>query len=312
MTMKSFALIGAAGYVAPRHMKAISDVGGELKVAFDPKDSVGVLDSHFPDARFFVEFERFDRHIDKLRRSKDKIEYVSICSPNHLHDAHTRFALRSDADVICEKPLVLNPWNLDGLVEVSERTGHRINTILQLRLHPAIRALGDRVAAGHNIHDLDLTYHLARALVSRVMERRRRQSWRHRHEYRNPLFRHADSYLRPGAVEHRASSNVRACGWLSSSSAPASAGFFRSPQRDLPQSVRQGQTTWRSLKLDGEEVGFSDGFTNLHTDSYREILAGRGFGIDQVRPSVEIASAAHRQNRAQSWRTASDAAREQE
>src|SRR5215207_4065574 len=134
--MNSFALIGAAGYIAPRHMRAIKTVGGDLKVAFDPKDSVGVIDSHFPDARFFVEFERFDRYIDKARRSGEKIDYVSICSPNYLHDAHTRFALRSDADAICEKPLVLNPWNLDGLIEISESAGRKVYTILQLRLHP--------------------------------------------------------------------------------------------------------------------------------------------------------------------------------
>src|ERR1051325_4434130 len=157
--MKSFALIGAAGYVAPRHMRAIRDVGGDLKVALDPNDSVGVLDSYFPSTRFFTEFERFDRHIDKLRRANEPIDYISICSPNYLHDAHVRFALRSDANAICEKPLVLNPWNLDGLAEASQRSNRSINTILQLRLHPTIRALRERIAAKPSVtHNIDVTY----------------------------------------------------------------------------------------------------------------------------------------------------------
>src|SRR5262249_851971 len=156
---KSFALIGAAGYIAPRHMRAIKEVGGNLAVAFDPRDSVGVIDSHFPDARFFVEFERFDRHIDKLRREQAAIDYVSICSPNSLHDPHVRFALRSDADAICEKPLVLNPWNLDGLSDVAQRTNRTVSTILQLRLHPAIQALRRKIAEEPNTtHDVELSY----------------------------------------------------------------------------------------------------------------------------------------------------------
>src|SRR3954468_16495552 len=156
--MTAFALIGAAGYVAPRHMKAIKAVGGDLKVAFDPNDSVGVIDSYFPEANFFVEFERFDRHVDKLRRRNEKIDYVSICSPNYLHDAHCRFALRSDADAICEKPLVLNPWNVDALAEIERETGRRISTILQLRLHPAIVALRERFSASNERHKVELTY----------------------------------------------------------------------------------------------------------------------------------------------------------
>ena len=157
--LTSFALIGAAGYIAPRHMKAIKAISGDLKVAYDPNDSVGVIDSYFPDAHFFVEFERFDRHIDKLRRRGEKIDYVSICSPNYLHDAHCRFALRSGAAAICEKPLVLNPWNIDGLAEIEEETGNRISTILQLRLHPAIIALKERVAgSAKNEFAVELTY----------------------------------------------------------------------------------------------------------------------------------------------------------
>src|SRR5437763_14618635 len=161
--MTAFALIGAAGYVAPRHMKAMRAVGGDLKVAYDPNDSVGVIDSYFPDADFFVEFERFDRHVDKLRRRGEKIDYVSICSPNYLHDAHCRFALRSDADAICEKPLVLNPWNIDALAEIERESGRKVSTILQLRLHPAVQALKARIAAStKNDFAVDLTYIAAR------------------------------------------------------------------------------------------------------------------------------------------------------
>ena len=160
--MNNFALIGAGGYIAPRHMKAIRETGGRLVAAVDPNDSVGILDSHFPEADFFTEFERFDRHIDLLRRrgTEDRIDYVTICSPNYLHDSHMRFALRSGADAICEKPLVLNPWNLDGLAEVERDTGHRISTILQLRVHPAIIALRDRVLSGLRDKkcEVDLTY----------------------------------------------------------------------------------------------------------------------------------------------------------
>ena len=158
--MKRFALIGAAGYIAPRHMSAIRETGGDLVAALDPSDSVGIIDSHFPEADFFTEFERFDRHIDKLRRSNLGIDYVSIASPNYLHDSHIRFSLRSGADAICEKPLVLNPWNIDSLKGIEEDTGRKVNTILQLRLHPSIIALRDRVRFGHSDtkYDVDLTY----------------------------------------------------------------------------------------------------------------------------------------------------------
>ena len=152
--MQSFALMGAGGYVAPRHMKAIKAVGGDLKVIFDPNDSVGVIDSFFPEANFFVEFERFDRHVDKLRRRGEKLDYMSVCSPNYLHDAHVRFALRSEADAICEKPLVLNPWNIDGLAEMEKETGRQVSTIMQLRLHPAIRELKHRIEASPKMNSL--------------------------------------------------------------------------------------------------------------------------------------------------------------
>ena len=291
--MTSFALIGAAGYVAPRHMRAIRDLGCELKVALDPQDSVGIIDSYFPDARFFVEFERFDRHIDKLRRSGEKIDFVSICSPNYLHDAHTRFALRADADVICEKPLVLNPWNLDGLVETAGRTGRRVNTILQLRLHPAIRALRERIAADHNrIHDLDLTYITSRGRWYHV-------SWKgddgkaggiatnigiHFFDMLTYVF----GPVKSSTLHLR--TPQRAAGYLELAQARIR-WFLSIASEDLPPSRRPGQSTWRSIRLDGEEFEFSDGFTDLHTESYRAILAGQGYGIEECRPSIELASA---------------------
>ena len=160
--MKNFAIIGAAGYIAPRHMRAIKETGHDLVAALDPSDSVGIIDSFFPQAHFFTEFERFDRHLDKLRRAQhpSRVEYVSICSPNYLHDAHIRFAVRSGAEAICEKPLVLNPWNIDGLLALEQDTGRRINTILQLRLHPSIIALKEEVVARQDGHkyEVDLTY----------------------------------------------------------------------------------------------------------------------------------------------------------
>lgn len=158
--MKNFALIGAAGYIAPRHMKAIKDTGNRLLAAYDKFDSVGVMDSHFSDADFFTEFERFDRHIEKLKRTDNRIDYVSICSPNYLHDSHIRFGLRVGADVICEKPLVLNPWNIETLKEVEKEHGKRVFNILQLRLHPSIVALKERIQNGpkDKIYDIDLSY----------------------------------------------------------------------------------------------------------------------------------------------------------
>ena len=290
--MKSFALIGAAGYIAPRHMRAIRDVGGDLKVTLDPQDSVGIIDSYFPDARFFVEFERFDRHIDKLRRSGEKIDYVSICSPNYLHDAHTRFALRADADVICEKPLVLNPWNLDGLAETAERTGRRVNTILQLRLHPAICALRERITAqpGH-IHDLELTYITSRGRWYHV-------SWKgddgkaggiatnigiHFFDMLTYVF----GPVKSSTLHLR--TLQRAAGYLELAQARVR-WFLSIASEDLPPNRRPGQPTWRSIHLDGEEFEFSEGFTDLHTESYRAILAGNGYGIEECRPSIELAS----------------------
>jgi UDP-N-acetyl-2-amino-2-deoxyglucuronate dehydrogenase len=290
--MTSFALIGAAGYVAPRHMKAIKAVGGDMKVAYDPNDSVGVIDSHFPNSHFFTEFERFDRHVDKLRRRGEKIDYVSICSPNHLHDAHCRFALRSDADAICEKPLVLNPWNIDGLAEIERDTGRRISTILQLRLHPAIIALRDRYATSNKRHKVDLTYITSRG-------RWYHASWKgedaksggvatnigvHFFDMLSFVFgpvKRNEAHLREPS---------RAAGFLECGRADVS-WFLSVDSNDLSADVQGKKTTFRSITVDGEEIEFSEGFTDLHTRSYEEIMAGRGFGIDEVRASVEMVSA---------------------
>jgi UDP-N-acetyl-2-amino-2-deoxyglucuronate dehydrogenase len=288
----SFALIGAAGYIAPRHMKAMKAVGGDLKIAFDPNDSVGVMDSYFPDASFFTEFERFDRHFDMLRRKGEKIDQVVICSPNYLHDAHCRFGLRAGSDVICEKPLVLNPWNIDGLAEIERDTGHRINTILQLRLHPAIQALRAKIAASDKRHAVDLTYITSRG-------RWYHASWKGIDQKSGGVatnigvhFFDMLAYLF-GPLESQKGhlrTDSAAAGTLSYQKADVR--WFLSVDRDdLPESVRSTKTTFRSIIIDNEEIEFSEGFTDLHTRSYEEILAGRGYGIDEVRFSVEVVSA---------------------
>ncbi len=291
--MKNFALIGAAGYIAPRHMKAMKDTGNNLVAAFDPNDSVGILDSHFPDADFFTEFERFDRHIDKLKRANDEkqIHYVSIASPNYLHDSHMRFALRSGADAICEKPLVLNPWNIDGLKEIETDTGKKISTILQLRLHPAIIALKEKVAASpaNKKFDLDLTYITSRGHWYL-------QSWKgdtkksggiatnigvHFYDMLHFVF----GKLQDNQVHHCA--ETKAAGYLEYEKARVR-WFLSVDVNDVPAEQRlKGQRTYRSITLNGEEIEFSEGFTDLHTRSYEEILAGRGFGLEENRVAIE-------------------------
>jgi UDP-N-acetyl-2-amino-2-deoxyglucuronate dehydrogenase len=267
-SMTSFALIGAAGYVAPRHMKAMQAVKGDLKVAYDPNDSVGIIDSHYPDAHFFTEFERFDRHVDKLRRRGEKIDYVSICSPNHLHDAHCRFALRSGADAICEKPLVLNPWNIDGLAEIERDTGRRISTILQLRLHPAIVALRDRFATSTTRHKVDLTYVTSRG-------RWYYTSWKGEDAKSGGVATNIGVHFFDmlsfvfGAVKRNEAhlrEPERAAGFLECERADVS-WFLSVARNDLPANVQGKKTTFRSITVDEEEVEFSEGFTDLHTRS---------------------------------------------
>lgn len=295
--MKSFALIGAAGYIAPRHMQAIRDTGNNLLAAVDINDSVGIIDSYFPDAHFFTEFERFDRHLDKARRSGDsgkRIDFVSICSPNYLHDAHMRFALRSGADAICEKPIVLNPWNIDGLVEMERATGQRIFTILQLRVHPAIVALRERISRQHSDrkYEVDLTYVTSRG-------RWYQQSWKgdarksggiatnigvHFFDMLHFLF----GDLQTNIVH--LSSDDRAGGYLEYQKARVR-WFLSLDVNDVPAALREvGQRTFRSITIDGEEIEFSGGFTDLHTVSYQEILAGNGFGVEENRTAIETVS----------------------
>lgn len=289
---KTFALIGAAGYVAPRHMRAIKEIGGTLDAALDPSDSVGVLDSYFPNTQFFVEFERFDRHIDLMRRRGHNIDYISVCSPNYLHDAHARFALRSGADAICEKPLVLNPWHVDGLADMEKSTGRKVNTILQLRLHPAIMQLRQRVSGrSSKLHNVDLTYIASRGYWYNV-------SWKGDEQKSGGIATNIGVHffdmlsfvfgpLEKIVVHHREAD----CAAGYNTYRKARVRWFLSISGSrLPTNLPIGQTSFRSIMIDGEELEFSDGLNDLHTRSYTEILAGRGFGLDDVRASIETVS----------------------
>lgn len=291
MDNKYFALIGAAGFVAPRHMKAIRDTGNELVAALDPNDSVGIIDSFFPNAHYFTEFERFDRHIDKRRRQGRRVDYVSICSPNYLHDAHIRFALRSHAHAICEKPLVLNPWNVDALEEIQAESGHQVFTILQLRLHPSIIALKQVIdQSDRAVHDVDLTYLTSRGNWYLT-------SWKGQLEKSGGIATNIGIHFFDmlswifGPVERsvvHVNQARSAAGFMQL--ARARVRWFLSIDADhLPEAQKaQGQRTFRSITVNGEEVEFSDGFTDLHGESYRGILAGRGFGLEQSRTAVEM------------------------
>ncbi len=287
----NFALIGAAGYIAPRHLQAIKATGNELVVALDPNDSVGILDRYFFDAAFFTEFERFDRHVEKLRRLGEsrRVHYVSICSPNYLHDAHIRFALRVGAHAICEKPLVLTPWNIDALEEFEAETGRRVYNVLQLRLHPAIRALRDRVAADprRDKWDLDLTYLTSRGAWYLY-------SWKGKPEKSGGLAVNIGIHFfdmlmwifgpAEGFEIHRSDERVVA-GRLEL--ARARVRFLLSiDRRHLPPAAKG--TTYRSILMDGSEFEFSEGFTDLHTAVYADILAGGGFGLADARPSIDL------------------------
>lgn len=290
--MAIFALIGAAGFVAPRHMRAVKSVGGVLTAACDPNDSVGILDSYFPDALFFVEFEHFMRHIDELRGTPGQVDYVSICSPNFLHDAHCRFALRSGADAICEKPLVLVPRQIDSLEELEGSTGRRVLTILQLRLHPAIGTLkASMAAAGDRDVAVDLTYITSRGAWYQA-------SWKGDETKSGGIaanigvhFFDALVYIfgPPTMSIVHLRDRSRAAGFLVCGR--ASIRWFLSIDRhDLPAAAN-GRSSYRAITVDGEEIEFSEGFGDLHTRSYEEIVAGRGFGLAEVHPSVEIVSA---------------------
>lgn len=291
---QNFALIGAAGYIAPRHMRAIKDTGNNLVAALDPFDSVGIIDSFFPNADFFIEPERFDRHLDKLRRSgTDKIDYVSICSPNYLHDAHIRLALRNDAHAICEKPLLLNPWNLKGLEDIEKETGKKIYNVLQLRQHPSIKALKEKYDAlpDDKVHDIQLTYITSRGKWYFY-------SWKgdikksggvvtnigiHFFDMLSWIFGkvesstvHVDEENKAAGLLHLKKANVK---W-----------YLSLDKNDLPKKAKAAnQSTFRSITVDDKEIEFSGGFTDLHTISYQNILGGGGYGIKDASNSIEIA-----------------------
>lgn len=290
--MKNFALIGAGGYIAPRHMKAIKDTGNNLIAALDKHDSVGILDTYFPKTDFFTEFERFDRHLEKKKRLGIKTDYVSVCSPNYLHDAHIRFGLRMGADVICEKPIVLNPWNIDALMEIEKETGKNIYTILQLRLHPAIIALKQNVEAAPpgKRYAISLKYITSRGSWYH-------SSWKGNIEKSGGIATNIGVHffdmliwifgnVKENAVsihtQHAASGNLvlekANINWMLSIDENA-----------LPLEIKNiGKRTYRTLSIDGEEFEFSEGFTELHTVSYQEIIAGRGFKINETRPAIQL------------------------
>ena len=290
--MKNFALIGAGGYIAPRHMKAIKETGNNLIAALDKHDSVGILDSYFPDASFFTEYERFDRHLEKLKRQNIPIDYVSICSPNYLHDAHIRFGLRIGANAICEKPIVLNPWNIDALEEIESETGGHVYTILQLRLHPAIIALKEKIktASERKKHKINLTYITSRG------------NWYHSswkgdiqksggiatnigvHFFDMLLWIFGD-VVNNEVLEH---GRDTARGILELGNAEVN-WMLSINENMLPPDIRKaGKRTYRSLSIDGEAFEFSEGFTELHTISYQQILSGNGFRLSETRKAVQL------------------------
>jgi len=290
--MKNFALIGAAGYIAPRHMKAIKDTGNNLIAALDKNDSVGILDSYFPDADFFTEFERFDRHLEKLKRQGQKIDFVSVCSPNYLHDAHIRLGLRIGADVICEKPLVLNPWNIDALEEIENETGHHVFTILQLRLHPAIIALKEKIDAAPpgKKHVVDLQYITSRG------------HWYHT-SWKGDITKSGGIATNIGVhffdmlmwvfgsvVENNVTLHTKTTASGSLELEKASVNWMLSIDvNTLPENVRAaGKRTFRTLTIDGDAFEFSEGFTELHTQSYNDIISGKGFPMSESKKAIEL------------------------
>ena len=289
---KNFALIGVAGYIAVRHLQAIHETHNNLVAALDLYDSVGIIDSYFPETDFFVEFERFDRHIDKLRREGKRVDYISICSPNYLHDSHIRFALRSQANAICEKPLVLNPWNFDGLADYEKEMGKKVFNVLQLRLHPSRKALKDKIRKGpkDKIHDIDLTYITSRG------------NWYH-YSWKGNLQKSGGIATNIGIhffdmliwifgdvkenITHRLEED-KASGYLELEQARIR-WYLSIDADDLPDTVKErGQRTYRSITMDDEEIEFSHGFTDLHTQTYQEILSGKGYPLEESKKSIEV------------------------
>jgi UDP-N-acetyl-2-amino-2-deoxyglucuronate dehydrogenase len=289
---KNFSVIGVGGYIAPRHLRAIRDTHNQLLAAVDPKDSVGVLDQYSFDVKFFTEIERFDRHLEKLRRGPEegRIHYVSVCSPNYLHDSHCRLALRSGADVICEKPLVINPWNLDALEEIEHETKHRINTVLQLRVHPALIALRESLQNENTVHNVSLTYITSRGPWYQV-------SWKGQADKSGGVATNIGVHFFDlliwlfgpvTGVKVYHSDDMRMSGFIELERARVR-WFLSVDKGDLPISVKaNNKTTYRSITVDGKEIEFSEGFTDLHTRVYEETLAGHGFGIADARPSIDL------------------------
>lgn len=288
----NFGLIGAAGYIAPRHMKAIKDTGNDLIAAYDPYDGVGIMDSYFPDADYFTEFERFDRHLEKLKLSDKGIDYISVCSPNYLHDSHIRFGLRTGADVICEKPIVLNPWNIDALETFELNSGKNIYTILQLRHHKAIIELKDKIENGPNdkIYDIDLTYLTSRGKWYYT-------SWKGDQQKSGGIATNIGVHFFDmltwifGPLKNQkvhVQTHDRASGILELEK--ANVRWFLSINYDLiPENIKvTGQRTYRSIKINGEEIEFSGGFTELHTTSYQEIVNGNGYRISDAREAIQL------------------------
>ncbi|MEO6759940.1 MAG: Gfo/Idh/MocA family oxidoreductase [Saprospiraceae bacterium] len=298
MNNKNFALLGAAGFVAPRHLQAIRDTGNQLLAALDPHDAVGVMDSYFPESAFFTEFERFDRHLEKLKKQGQAINYLSVCSPNYLHDAHVRYGLRYGADVICEKPLVLNPWNLEALRELEPESGRRIWTILQLRHHPHIIALKEQVEAAdpQQIFEVDLTYITPRGNWYY-------SSWKGDESKSGGIITNIGIHLFDmllwvfgplQSAEVHLRNHGRAAGFLQLERARVR--WFLSIEAATLPAGSPTNAAYRNLRLDGQDWGFSAGFTDLHTASYQAILKGRGFGLDAVLPAVDLAYRLRQEN----------------
>lgn len=290
---KNFVIIGAAGYIAPRHMKAIQDLGHELVAVYDPCDSIGILDSYFPKAHYFKEFERFDRCLEKLKRGGTTIDYVSICSPNYLHDSHIRFGLKLGAEVICEKPIVLNPWNIDGLIDIERETGRKVYSILQLRHHPILIDLKNQVQySDKKDYKIKLDYITARGNWYQY-------SWKGDMEKSGGIatnigihFFDILTWIFGSVVSNHAEiiTTTKAKGKLTLEKAEVEWNLSID-KKDLPLSVSEkGNRTYRSMRIDDKEIEFSEGFADLHTVCYQAILDGKGFGLEDVRQSVNIVS----------------------
>lgn len=290
---QNFALTGVAGYIAPRHLKAIQDTGNILVAALDPHDSVGILDSYFPEAKFFTEFERFERHADKLRREDNgkEINYVSICTPNYLHDSHIRFALRIGANAICEKPLVLNPWNIDALQEIEKETHKKVFTILQLRVHDKLLALKEKIKQEKSKkHQIVMTYVTSRGAWYL-------QSWKGVQEKSGGLATNIGVHFFDMLIwmfgkvktnEVHISNPETMSGYIELENAEVH-WFLSVDEKNLPKEIKKkGQRTYRSLTIDGKEVEFSDGFTDLHTKVYQRTLEGKGFTLEDSKPAIEL------------------------